>query len=93
MNYENVEELFQELDENQYSKLSGAMWAYMRSLMKQGFTRRESFNLVQGYSKFLYDMTLEEFISQKRMEEDNALEQSLSDEEDVDPFDEDQYNE
>jgi len=69
----NVEELFKELDEQQFVDVAKSLAAYRGSLMKEGFTRRESMRLVEAYSKFLYDITLENFLSEKRQEEYEAL--------------------
>lgn len=88
MSWENVDDLFKELDKKEYHFVSASLWTYMKSLMDSGFSRREAFNLVQGYGKFIYDMTLEEFISNRRMEEDRAFKEEEKD--DVDPFDDDE---
>jgi hypothetical protein len=91
MGWENLEDAFKELDRKEYQVIAKALGDYRDSLMTQRFTRRESMRLVETYSKFLYDMSLEEFILQKRREERKAfeedLEHMLEDEEDDDEFD------
>lgn len=62
MSWENIEEAFKDLDANEFKFFAAALSSYRRSLMKEGFTRKEAMRLVDTYSKFIYDMSLEEFI-------------------------------
>lgn len=87
MSWDNVEDAFKELDVEQYDVFSGSLATYFQSLQKQGFTRREAFRLIEGYSKFVYDMAFEEYVAeenQKVLEAEMAAEEEEEDE-DVDP--------
>lgn len=84
------EKEFKKLDSGEFTFFSKALSGYRNSLMAEGFTRREAMRLVEAYSKFIYDMSLEDYISRNRREE---LEQELEldqdfDDDDVDPEDE-----
>lgn len=87
MDFENYEEAFKELDKKEHVFFSRALGGYLKSLMQEGFTRREAFRLVEAYARFVYDMSIEEFISQKQREElgddiDDDLEDEDEDDED-----------
>lgn len=88
--WEDPEEAFKELDVKEFSAPAETLGAYLKALMKAGFTRRESIRLVEAYSKFLYDMAIEEFMAMKRLQEDIELPIDEDDqEEDVDDLDDD----
>lgn len=63
--WDSIEDAFGELDKEEYFFFARTMGAYMRSLMAEGFTRREAFRLVESYSKFVYDMVIEEVMAEK----------------------------
>lgn len=65
-----AEELFKELDQTEFKFFASALSAYRASLMNEGFTRREAMRLVEGYSKFIYDMSIEDFMVEKASNED-----------------------
>lgn len=71
-NWTNVEEAFKELDRKEFNFFAQALGAYRKALVKEGFTRREAQRLVETYAKFIYDMSLEEFLTEKRIEEAQA---------------------
>lgn len=95
MSWENLEEAFRELDDKEFTVIAKALGDFRSSLMKNGFTRREALRLVESYSKFIYDMSIEEFIAQKRQHERQLFEgewRAVDFDEDgdtVDPDDED----
>lgn len=66
MSWESLEDAFKELDDQEFGVIATALGGFRSALMKNGFTRREAIRLVETYSKFIYDMSIEEFISQKR---------------------------
>lgn len=68
MAWDNVEDAFKELDENEFTFFSRSLAAYRRRLMSEGFTRREAMRLVEAYSKFIYDISIEEFMAEKDSE-------------------------
>lgn len=68
--WDNVEAAFKELDAKEYSFFANSLSAYLKSLMDQGFTRREAMRLVESYSRFIYDLSIEEFLHQKHDELD-----------------------
>lgn len=70
--FEDIEEAFKDLDKNEFAFFATSLAGYRDSLMSKGFTRREAMRLVETYSKFIYDMSIEEFISQKQEEEFGA---------------------
>lgn len=72
----NVADAFKDLDENEFSFFSTALAGYRDALMKRGFTRREAIRLVESYSKFIYDMSIEEFMA-RRAEEQDAKDDEL----------------
>lgn len=87
MSWENLEQAFKDLDAREFTFFAAALASYRRSLMKEGFTRREALRLVETYSKFIYDMSIEEFIVEKRKEEEALLDKQLDDELDDDDDD------
>lgn len=72
MSWDNVDDMFRELDEREYNLIAGALGNFRSSLMTNGFTRREALRLVETYSKFIYDMSIEEFLSQRRAQDREA---------------------
>lgn len=83
MSWENLEEAFKDLDAKEFEFFAAALGAFRQSLQKQGFTRREAMRLVETYSRFIYDMSLEDYIANKnRIDEDEE-------DDDVDGIDED----
>lgn len=75
MSWDSLEEAFKDLDSNEFAFFSKALSAYRRALMKDGFTRREAMRLVEAYSRFIYDMSVEEFMVQndkKRFSSDDV---------------------
>lgn len=89
LNWDSPEDAFRELDEMEYSLFAKALADYRNQLMKEGFTRRESLRLVESYSKFIYDMVVEEFLAQKRKEEMIESLTDKPDDDDVDTIDDD----
>lgn len=89
MMWDNIEDAFKELDGKEYAHYAKALGAYFKALLDEGFTREEAAPLVHTYSKFLYDMTLEEFTSEKRREEAEVWLKAEDDEDPpVDDYDE-----
>lgn len=82
--YSTVEDLFKELDAKEFSFFARALGSYRKSLMDEGFTRREAIKLVESYSQFLYNMGLEDFIAERNREEDVKFMQELDDDDDDD---------
>lgn len=72
MSWDSLEDAFKELDSKEYMHYARALGAYKRALISEGFNDKEATELVLTYSKFLYDITLEEFLSEKRIEEAKA---------------------
>lgn len=64
----NLDDLFKDLDANEFNFFAISLAAYRDSLTSKGFTRKEAMRLVETYSKFIYDMSVEEFIAQKEDE-------------------------
>lgn len=62
MPWDNPEDAFRELDQKEFVFFAQALAAYRESLIKEGFTRREALRLVESYSKFIYDMSVEDFL-------------------------------
>lgn len=58
--FDNWQDAFKKADANQYGTVAKALAGYRRALMAEGFTRRETMRLVESYSAFIYDMTLNE---------------------------------
>lgn len=65
MGFDSLEEAFEDLDKREYAFFAKALAAYRNALLEQGFSKSESFKLVAAYSKFIYDMGLEEYISER----------------------------
>lgn len=68
--WKNVEDAFKELDAKEYTFFASSLSAYLSSLMTEGFTRREAMRLVEAYSRFIYDLTLEDFVNQEHKSND-----------------------
>ncbi len=79
--YSDVEDAFKDLDKREFHFFASALAAYRKSLMDQGFTRREALRLVESYSKFIYEMSVEEFMSRKA-KEDSEQDIDLDDDDD-----------
>lgn len=79
--WDNWEEAFKEADSKQYSTIAQSLAGYRKALMSEGFTRREAMRLVESYSNFIYDLTL----NRAEEEEDTAEWEEVDD---VDPEDE-----
>lgn len=62
---DNVEEFFRELDKREYAPLATPLGAYRRALEEEGFSQKQAFKIVKQYAKFLFNMTLEEFIGER----------------------------
>lgn len=84
-----VEDLFKELDQRKFTNIARPLAAYRIELMKEGFTRREAMRLVEAHSKFIYDMCIEEFVTDQDEEEEMDDELDLN--EDFDNPDSDEY--
>lgn len=82
--WDNLEDAFKDLDSNEYNFFAKSLGSYLRALMVEGFTREEAFNLVESYSKFVYDMVIEEMISKSQAQSDDEESDSGSDLDDVD---------
>lgn len=66
---DNVEDFFKELDKREYAPLAAPLGAYQRALEEEGcFSQKQSFKIVKEYAKFLYKMTLEEYIGERDAE-------------------------
>lgn len=65
--WDNVEDAFKDMDRKmdvaEYSLIARLLSSYRESLMQQGFTRREAMRLVESYSKFIYDLVIEDMLS------------------------------
>lgn len=68
MSYENVEDAFKDLDKREFHFFASALASYRKALMDQGFTRREAVKLAESYSKFIYEMSIEEYMNRKAAE-------------------------
>lgn len=86
--WNNLEDAFKEIDAREFDFVAKALAAYRRSLTGEGFSQREAMRLVEGYAKYIYDMSLEEFIAQKNSEQIDGLINPKDD--DVDPDDDDE---
>lgn len=69
--WQNPAEAFKELDAKEYSFFAQSLSAYLKALINEGFTRRESLRLVEAYAKFIYDLSIEEFIREKDADVDS----------------------
>lgn len=79
MSWDTVEDAFKELDKDEYSIFSTALSTYFKALQESGFTRREAFRLIEGYSKFVYEMMVEEYVRDYEEKEDEEDEDVASD--------------
>lgn len=84
MAWDNLEDAFKELEAREFAFLASCLGALRKSLMNEGFTRREALRLVESYSKFIYDLGMEEFIMRTRAQDD-AEDYEDPPEDDVDP--------
>lgn len=80
--FDNVEDAFKDLDKKEYDFFAKALGLFRDALVKEGFEREEAMVLVASYSKFVYDMGLEEFISSKDEERYGRETEVDSDDED-----------
>lgn len=79
MSFDTVDELFDELDRREYAPFAATLAAYRKALAEQGFNARESFRLVEGYAKFVYDMAFEDFLQAgQSIDEDNQEDDDAS---------------
>lgn len=67
--FKNVEEAFKDLDEKEFHFLAATLSAYRDSLLKHGFTRKEAMKLVEAYSKYIYDMSIEDYMKDDEEED------------------------
>ena len=84
MPWDNLEDAFKELEAREFAFLASCLGALRKSLMSEGFTRREALRLVESYSKFIYDLGMEEFIMRSRVNDDEEKYEAPEDD-DVDP--------
>lgn len=64
--WDSLEAAFKDLDSKEFGFFADALGAYLKALMKAGFTREEAMKLVESYSRFIYDMSIEEFWATKK---------------------------
>lgn len=69
MSWDNLEDAFKDIDKNEFRFLAEALSSYRKSLMDEGFTRREAARLVESFAKYIYDMALEDFMVEKARED------------------------
>lgn len=67
--FETLEDLFRELDINEFKFYAEALASYRKALLQAGFNSVEAFKLVESYSKFIYDMSIEDFVNKQMMDE------------------------
>lgn len=53
-----VLERFEELDRMPHREASSDLWAYFKSLIDEGFSRREALKLTEIYSNYIYDLIM-----------------------------------
>lgn len=71
--WENPEEAFKELDEKEFAPIASTLSALLKCLGEEGFTREEAFELTKNFSKLLFDLTFEDYVNLKRLEEEELL--------------------
>lgn len=79
--WDNLEDAFKDLDKDEYHFFAKTLGSYRRALETEGFNKEEAFKLVEAYSKFVYDMVIEEMLNKGPIR---------SDDDDSDLTDEDQ---
>lgn len=76
--WDNPEDAFKELETKEFSFFAKALAAYKRALVQEGFNDEEAMRLVEAYSKFIYDMSVEEYLTDPGEENE--------DDDQIDPF-------
>lgn len=79
---------FKKLDEGEFVFFAKALAGYRRALIAEDFTETQAMRLVATYAKFIYDMSIEDFIAQQREKE--FQENFPEDDSDVDTDDEEE---
>lgn len=71
--WENPEEAFKELDEKEFAPIASTLSALLKCLKEEGFSHDEAFDLTKNFSKLLFDLTFEDYVNQKRLEEEEEM--------------------
>lgn len=71
--WESPEDAFKELDEKEFAPIASTLSALLKCLIAEGFDRTEAFDLTKNFSKLLFDMTFEDYINLKRLEEEAEI--------------------
>lgn len=75
---DNWEEKFKELDANVFSFFAKALAGYKQALIETGaFNSQDAQRLVESYAKFIYDMSIEEYLDKSLEDDDNSDENYL----------------
>lgn len=88
MAWDNVEDAFKELDKKEFAFIASSLGAFRHALMAEGFTRREALRFVESYSRFIYEMSMEEFLADKEKQKENTNRKPFDD--DVDLLDDEE---